>query len=853
MRANEKLLVELAGAVLDRRPVDWDAAELDADAALRPAIDELKLLAAVTALHRSPPPAHAPLLNAGSSPNLSGEHVDGKGEEPPVRWGHLEVREKIGQGAFGEVFRARDPTLDRDVALKLLPAGSEASEPRATSIIEEGRLLARVRHPNVVTIHGAEHIGDRIGLWMELVKGRTLQQILDEGNPFTAEATVEVGLQLCDAVSAVHAAGMLHRDIKAHNVMRADDGRVVLMDFGTGGERGESAGDSIAGTPLYLAPELLAGEAPSVSSDVYSLGVLLYHLLTGSYPVRADDVQRLRLAHERNERAGLRSGRPDAPAALARIIDRAVDPDPLRRYPDVASMRDNLAVLSGRGERPLARIAVVSAAALLVFVSILWVTRYGPTAGPAVGSTMPGSPESGAVGPAEGDMPIDVPVIAVLPFDGLADDSGRGFLAAEIPAEIIRDLAHVEGMHVISERSSFTVGARPELREVGELLGANLVVTGSLVTSGETLRVAFELVRVADGVVLANGTLDRPIRSMSDGLSIVDEVARRIVERLELTLGERQRRYDIDIPGWGLYARARALVDERGVANGREAERLFLRVIEQDDRFAPAWAGLSSAYAHMSETLEPGALRWDEALPLMRARAERALDLDAELAEGYAAMGFVFARTGQWEDARRSFRHAIDLDPSLTQNYTDYSISTLVPMASLDEAEEILKAALRADSESSAVRREMAIVQINAGRYDEAIANLEWVLERDPRFTYADHHLARALALSGKVEDAVAIWDTMEPRQRLWGAHALVLAGRGDEVVALAAMETQPYRLAVLYAALGDTQRALDELERAADLMSPDRIGKLMRHPEVALRLGNDPRFEAVLRKLGLA
>jgi serine/threonine protein kinase len=168
------------------------------------------------------------------------------------------------------------------VALKLLPAVRPAGSGEA--IIHEGRLLARVRHSNVVAIYGAEQIGNQIGLWMEFVHGRTLEQALKDGRSFTVRETIDIGLELCQAVAAVHDAGLLHRDIKAQNVALADDGRVVLMDFGAGRDVAESPASDLTGTPLYLAPEILAGQPASVRSDVYSVGVVLHHVLTGSYP-----------------------------------------------------------------------------------------------------------------------------------------------------------------------------------------------------------------------------------------------------------------------------------------------------------------------------------------------------------------------------------------------------------------------------------------------------------------------------------------------------------------------------------------------------------------------------------------
>ena len=283
-------------------------------------------------------------------------------------WGHLRVFECIGRGAFGEVYRAWDTRLDREVALKLLPADAAAADSDNSSIIEEGRLLARVRHPNVVTIYGAERTGDRIGLWMEFIRGHTLEQMLPEGKVFSDKEVVRFGLEVCRAVSAVHGAGLLHRDIKAQNVMVADDGRVVLMDFGTGRELTEGAETGVAGTPLYLAPEVLAGESASPRSEIYSIGVLLYRLLTGSYPVRAGDLVDLRRAHAQGDRTNIRSARPDLPSRLARAIERASDPEPQRRYESADALAADLAPIDTRPR--FVRVAYATGVALVLVLTV---------------------------------------------------------------------------------------------------------------------------------------------------------------------------------------------------------------------------------------------------------------------------------------------------------------------------------------------------------------------------------------------------------------------------------------------------------------------------------------------------
>ena len=287
---------------------------------------------------------------------------------PPRFWGHLRVLERIGSGAFGEVYRAWDTRLDREVALKLLPPDTTGADP-ASSIIEEGRLLARVRHPNVVTIYGAERIEHRIGLWMEFVRGRTLEQMLRAGAVFTPADVVRLGLELCAAVSAVHAAGLLHRDIKAQNVMVAEDGRQVLIDFGTGQEVANACTGGVTGTPLYLAPEVLAGGAPTTASDLYSVGVLLYHLLTGTYPVVAATLAELRGAHAHGTPVALLSVRGDIPPRLARVIDRGIQAESAQRYASADGLAADLAAT--RTPSSTVRMAAAAALALVVVVALV--------------------------------------------------------------------------------------------------------------------------------------------------------------------------------------------------------------------------------------------------------------------------------------------------------------------------------------------------------------------------------------------------------------------------------------------------------------------------------------------------
>ena len=354
MAAEEPLLIDLVDAVLEGRPVDWDAAESIISESERALLADLRAVAGIASFHAqssagehfraavsdlasvSPPLANS---DVPSSSSTNAATVDAIPEG--ATWGSLKVLERVGQGAFGDVYRAQDSRLDRVVALKLIHR-LESLDSIASHVIDEGRLLARVRHPNVVTVYGADRIDGRVGLWMEFVRGRTLEAVLRDQGPFGAQEATLIGLDLCRALSAVHGAGLIHRDVKAQNVMREAGGRIVLMDFGTGLEHLSDGPADLAGTPLYLAPEVLGGAPATVPSDIYSLGVLLFHLVTGAYPVKGRTAADLREAHGQRRRGRLRDARPDLSDTFVQAVECALDVEPDKRYETAGAMESAL-------------------------------------------------------------------------------------------------------------------------------------------------------------------------------------------------------------------------------------------------------------------------------------------------------------------------------------------------------------------------------------------------------------------------------------------------------------------------------------------------------------------------------
>jgi hypothetical protein len=442
-------LTRSAGAVADGDAVDWNAARDDSPE-LTEALDGLERVERIARAWRDVAPGDAGAETAAPRPVR-------------FRWGDLEIHARLGEGSFGEVFLARDPGLDRDVALKLRPAGGDEADARRD--LEEARRLARVRHPNVLAIHGADVRDGRAGLWTERIEGRTLEQALAADGPLGAREAALIGVDLCRALAAVHAAGLVHGDVKASNVMRETGGRIVLMDFGSASRSG--GGARLTGTPLAAAPEVLEGGPPTAASDLFALGTLLFRLVTGRHHVEAASVDALRRALADGTRVSLRSLRPDLPTAFVAALERALERDPARRFRDAGAMEAALAAsmgaawsataeageapAGGRGRRPVPAwrrpAGAVALAALAVALAtaawLEWTPRVpggGDSAGtPGSGAAPVPGPrtESGAAEPGSRSATATSGTAAP-PQDPAGPDPARGRFAPEATAVLWR-------------------------------------------------------------------------------------------------------------------------------------------------------------------------------------------------------------------------------------------------------------------------------------------------------------------------------------------------------------------------------------------------------------------------------
>jgi eukaryotic-like serine/threonine-protein kinase len=372
VKADPACIEGLVASVADGWPQDWEAiGALAEDERTRRAVSSLRTIAAIAELGRhDTPSAHA---GCGDGPSAAVPPARMGERRVLGRWGRFVLLRKLGEGGFGEVYQARDTQLDREVALKLLRADRSSAD-AGRQLLREARLLARVRHPNVASVYGAGEHDGRAGMWMELVRGVNLEQLIQSQGPLSGCEASLVGIDACRALAAVHSAGLVHRDVKTSNLMRETGGRILLADFGAGSGPGQHQGRRFAGTPLYVAPEILAGSEATVRSDIYSLGVVLFRLVTGSYPRLAAPTADLSDTPDPDVPTLLRDLRPDLADAFVAAVEGALAPHPADRPQTAGALRSALGLVLGgppswrrgcRGPRPSQSSAAAAALAPL--------------------------------------------------------------------------------------------------------------------------------------------------------------------------------------------------------------------------------------------------------------------------------------------------------------------------------------------------------------------------------------------------------------------------------------------------------------------------------------------------------
>jgi serine/threonine protein kinase/tetratricopeptide (TPR) repeat protein len=850
---DEERLRALVAAVADGTPVDWQRAESGAQTdEERALVRQLRLIATLSEVSRT---------DEGTHTAEAGEPRAGLLTTAPMpdQWGPLHLRELVGSGGYGTVYRAWDPQLAREVALKLLNADRAEDPTFEQSVIAEGRRLARLHHPNVINVYGADTHEGRVGFWMEFLEGQTLKQWIDAHGPMSSREATLIGIDLCRALAAVHAAGLVHRDVKAQNVMRGPKGRTVLMDFGTGIETGEIS--RLAGTPLYMAPELLAGGPATPKSDLYSAGALLFYLVSGEFPVTGPSFAHIKAAHAAGSRKTVRDVRPDLPAAFVKVVDRALSSDPAARPTTAGALEAELAASlelpvettpppvprpgpERTGRRPGYTLMGIAASAALI--GALWATGTLPWVGGRSHETITAS---------------RVRSLAVLPLENLSG-AGQDYYSDGMTDLLTTNLSKLGALRVIARGSVMRYKGSHDAHEIASALDVDALIQGSVLRDGNRIRITAQLVSGIDQSTLWAETYDRDIR---DAFTLQSDLARDIARGINLSLTPKEQAglrasaiAPRNVQAQEEYLKGWTALEPRTASAVADALTHFENAVRLDPAYAQAFASIAYAYSQEATLAK---MSGEEAYGRARDAAMRALDLDSSQSAAYYALGLVqFNHDWDWAAASSSFQHAIDLDPGNADAHSQYG-EFLTAQGRFAEALTEMRRAREIDPMNHVRRSGVAMVLFYLGKYPEAEAELRQILAISKNMGVAKFMLGRVYAAQGRTDEALAMFSEpdapKEVRFLCERARVLVVAGRAPEArQLLRQIEGSPESerildaLAFVYTALGQRDTAVTLLNRAVDARLPAALWITV-DPRFA-PLHADPRFALLRRRIGL-
>ncbi len=724
---------------------------------------------------------------------------------------------------MGEVYRAHDLHLDRDVAVKVLLRGSLADPTARERFRREAHVLSRLSHPGVATIFDFDTQDDVDFLVMEYVPGGTLQSRLQEG-PLDFDEVIRIGAEIGDALEGAHRLGYLHRDLKPGNVVLTAAGTAKILDFGLAGllhathtVTDLTKAGTIFGSLPYMSPEQLRGEADDSRTDVYGLGTLLYEMSTGRRPFDKDRPEALMFEILHGATRPVRSLRPETPPELDRLIDSCLNKDPALRPVSAEAVSQTLRRIRDQAQHGV---------------------------------------QSEPVGDA-------IRSLAVLPLENVSRDRAQEYFADGMTEALILELSRIKALRVISRTSAMKYkGIQKALPEIARELNVDAILEGSALLVGKRVRVTVQLVSAkADETLWA----DRYDGEIEDVLDLQSQVAETVAKEIAVQVTPREatqlaKRRTVSAEAHVEYLKGGHTAAAASPQAIELSLRHFQRALELDPTYAPAWAGVAAChYIRAGRGMAPPA----EATAQARTAASKALELDESLAEAYSVLGAIAAHDLDFPTGIRHLQRAIELNPGLTSAY--YHLGRLFYCSERHrEAQEAMLKALSLDPLSMLIHTNVGDAYYYAREYERSLVYYRKAVELDPRFDGAHTDLARSLEALGRFDEA---HQQYEEGRRLSGGVAgpsfglaHLEASRGNEAAARGILEeliaarsqrvVSAWGIAALHASLGD----VDETYRWLDVAVQERatgLTFLRVHPRLD-SIRQDPRYLALLQRVGL-
>jgi serine/threonine protein kinase/Tfp pilus assembly protein PilF len=766
---------------------------------------------------------------------------------------HYHILEKLGAGGMGVVYKAEDTKLKRTVALKFLPPELTRDPEAKTRFIHEAQAASALQHNNICTIHDIDETDDRrLFIVMDCYEGESLKEKTARG-PMKLEEAVDIAVQVAGGLSKAHEKGIVHRDIKPANIFITTDGMVKILDFGLAKLAGQTKltkTGSTMGTIAYMSPEQARGEEVDQRTDIWSLGVVMYEMLTGKLPFPGDYEQAIVYRILNEEPEPITSVQVKIPVGLERIVEKALVKATEKRYQradeiaaELQSLREE--IKAGVAKQRLIRLRITRKRRAYVYggMAVLLAAIIAVRLFLFTGTS------------------VKMDSIAVLPLENLSGDPKQEYFVDGMTDELITDLAKVSALKVISRTSVMQYkGTKKPLPQIARELNVDAVIEGSVLREGDQVRISAQLIQAATDQHLWAESYQRDLRHV---LALQGEIASAIAEKVRavLTPAERTRltsarpvnpeAYDAYLNGMQYWYRFTP-------KDFNSALEYFELALKEDPNYAPAYSGVALVWIGR---LQMGLTPPREAAPKEKVAALKAIELDDRLAQAHSSLATINSfYEWDWAGADAEYKKAIELNPNFADVRAFYS-HFLMCMKRPEEAMAQIQRALDVDPLNSFYQAFYGVDLMLAGQYEEAIVQLRKALDRSPGILFAHWMLSEILLMKGLHEESLTeikacyAWDREVEEALTQGYVQSDYTGamrRAADILAARARKTFGglYQPACLYVMAREESQALEWLEKGFELRDPNM--PYINVDPIFDSLRNTPRFQDLVRRMNL-